>query len=91
MWRYILPLAVLKNCSAITMQHVATAYSSLNDVINDSHIVTATTAAFEMRHLQCNMASLKEYVKIFEPGNKKIYTLYLTAEDAHIFILPKMT
>jgi len=43
------------------------------------------------RQLQCNMASLKETqgVEIFDPRNKKIYTLHLTAEDTHIFILLK--
>jgi len=35
--------------------------------------------------------SYKSIVDIFDLGNKKIYTLYLTAEGAHIFILPKMT
>jgi len=34
------------------------------------------------------MASLKkaQRVEIFDPGNKKIYTLDLTAEGAYIFI-----
>jgi len=34
------------------------------------------------------MASLKEAqrVEIFNPGNKKIYTLYLTAEKMHIYV-----
>jgi len=61
MFRYTLPvLAVLKNCFAITMpQRAVTASSSLNNVINDSHIATATTAAFEVR--QCNIASLKKH------------------------------
>jgi len=74
--RYTLPvLAVLKNYSAITMQRAATASSSLNDVINDSHIATATTAAFEVRQLQCNMAPLKEAqrVEIIQEIKKYIY------------------
>ena len=35
-----------------------------------SHIATVITAAFEMRQLQCNIASLKEvqYTEIFDPG-----------------------
>ena len=89
MFRYILPvLAVLKNCSAITTQGAAIVSSSFNNVINDSHIATATTAAFKVRQLQCNMASPKKAQrKIFDLGNKKMYTLYLIAENAYIFIL----
>lgn len=57
-FRYTLPvLAVLKNCSAISTQCAATASSSINDVINGSHIATAVTAAPEVKQLQCNMAS----------------------------------
>ena len=76
-FRYTLPvLAVLKNYSAITTQHAATASSSLNDVINDSHIATAITAAFEVKQLQCNIASLKEAQRI-ENSIQEIKNIYI--------------
>jgi len=62
-------------------------------IINSSHVAAVTTAACEVRQLQCNIASLKQVqcVEIFNPRNKRIYTLYLSAEDAYLFILLKMT
>ena len=79
-FRYTLP--VLKNCSAITTQRAVTASSSLNVIINNSYI--ATTAAFEVI---VQKWSLKEAqcIEIFDLENKKIYTLYLTAEKMHLY------
>jgi len=47
--------------------------------------------AFDVRQLQVSLKEAQR-VETFDLGNKKnIYILYLTVEDVHIFILPKMT
>ena len=65
---YTLPvLVILKNCSIIIMQCAAIVSSSnINDIINainGNHIATATTAALEVRQLQCNTTLEKERKK----------------------------
>ncbi|TGZ54741.1 hypothetical protein DBV15_12187 [Temnothorax longispinosus] len=64
---------------------------SINDVISSNHLGTVTTAAEEVRQLQCNMAasrasssmSLMEKLELIDPETNKTLIVGVDAKNAH--------